>query len=120
MDDTNNPGWLADSSGNGHHADQTGANGGSGLSYERPGIIGESIVFDQGYARVTHHQDLVMTHKMTVMGWINPLSDGTYQPIIAKWPTSYVLYANAGSESGDVTFILNGLRTQTSFLSWTT
>jgi len=106
MDDTNNPGWLADSSGNGHHADQIGVQSGGGLYYEKPGIIGESIWFRQGSATVDHHQDMSMTNKLTVMGWINPMENAitahdpdngspsdSLQCLIGKWPNSYILCA---------------------------
>ena len=105
MEDTNNPGWLVDSSGNGHHATQIGAYSGGGLSYERPGIIGESIVFRQGSATVDYHQNMGLTNKLTVMGWINPNNaitahdpdngspSDSLQCLIGKWPNSYILCA---------------------------
>ena len=77
------------------------------LSYSQPGVVGESIDFSpvKGHAVVSHHDDLVMTNKLTVMGWINPNyaitahdpDNGSYtdslQCLIGKWPNSYILCA---------------------------
>ena len=77
------------------------------LSYSQPGVVGESIDFSggSGHAVVSHHDDLVMTNKLTVMGWINPnyaitghdpdngSNSDSLQCLIGKWPNSYILCA---------------------------
>ena len=74
-------GSLSNSAKSSHDAVDVGS-----LVYSESGIVGNSINFtENNHAVVSHHEDLKMENRLTVMGWINPNNPITaHQPEIGS------------------------------------